>query len=449
MSFKEAAKTGEQKLILQGKRWNCKEYKCSGTAETDQIRDNGKPSILLKNPMEKVNFTTVTEFIILGFPEFPELQIPLFFLFLLIYLIILMGNLTMITVTCLDSRLHTPMYFFLVMAYDRYVAICQPLCYHVIMNQKNPMEKVNFTTVTEFIILGFPEFPELQIPLFVLFLSIYLIILMGNLTIITITCLDSRLHTPMYFFLINLSFLDIFCTSVTLPMLLYILLENNHHISISGCFIQMYLYLSLNTNEFLILSVMAYDRYVAICQPLCYHLIMNQKVCILLSAGTWILGPLIPAFYFIFLPNLSFCGSNEINHFFCDFSALLKLSCSNTSALQSVVYILGTLLGFPCFISTVTSYVYIISNILRIRSTEGRRKAFSTCSSHLTVVCLFYLTLIFVYMRPRSMQSMSQNKIIFILHNTLIPMFNPVIYSMKNKDVKNALGKMFPILKRP
>ncbi|XP_030043911.1 olfactory receptor-like protein OLF1 [Microcaecilia unicolor] len=305
------------------------------------------------------------------------------------------------------------------------------------------MEKVNFTTVTEFIILGFPEFPELQIPLFFLFLLIYLIVLLGNLTMITIMCLDSHLHTPMYFFLSNLSFLDISCTSVTLPKLLDILLRKNHHVSMSRCFVQLYFYLSLNANEFLILSVMAYDRYVAICQPLCYHLIMNQKVCILLSVGTWIIGLLMPVFYFIFLLQLSFCGSNEINHFFCDFSALLKLSCTSTSAIQYVVYTLGVLMGVPCFTSTITSYVYIISNILRIRSTEGRHKAFSTCSSHLTVVILYYLTLISVYIRPPSMQLINQNKVITLLHNTLIPMFNPVIYSLKNKDVKNALGNIF------
>nr|XP_033779157.1 olfactory receptor 146-like [Geotrypetes seraphini] len=305
------------------------------------------------------------------------------------------------------------------------------------------MEKENFTRVTGFIILGFPEFPELQLPLFFLFLLIYLIVLMGNLTIITIVCLDSHLHTPMYFFLSNLSFLDISCTSITLPKLLDILIRKNYHISMSGCFTQLYFFFSLATNEFLILSVMAYDRYVAICQPLCYHLIMNQKVCILLSQGTWILGLLMPVSYYIFLPRFSFCHSNEINHFFCDFTALLKLSCSSTSSLQSVVYILGAIVGCPCFISTVTSYVYIISKILRIRSTEGRRKAFSTCSSHLTVVCLFYLTLMFLYLRPSSMQSMEINKVIAILHNTLIPMFNPVIYSLKNKDVKNAFRKFF------
>nr|XP_033779159.1 olfactory receptor 146-like [Geotrypetes seraphini] len=305
------------------------------------------------------------------------------------------------------------------------------------------MEEENITTVKEFIILGFSEFPNLQVPLFFLFLLIYLIVLMGNLTIITIVCLDSHLHTPMYFFLSNLSFLDISSTSVTLPKLLDILLRENHHISMNGCFTQIYFFVSLAINEFLILSVMAYDRYVAICQPLCYYLIMNQKVFILLSQGTWILGLLMPISYFIYLPHFSFCRSNEINHFFCEFTALLKLSCSSTSSIQSIVYILGALVACPCFISTLTSYVYIISTILRIRSTEGRRKAFSTCSSHLTVVCLFYLTLIFLYLRPSSMQSIDINKFIAVLHNTLIPMFNPVIYSLKNKDVKNALRKFF------
>nr|XP_033779155.1 olfactory receptor 146-like [Geotrypetes seraphini] len=305
------------------------------------------------------------------------------------------------------------------------------------------MEKVNFTTLTEFIILGFPEFPELQVPLFFLFLLIYLIVLIGNLTIITIVCLDSHLHTPMYFFLSNLSFLDIFSTTVTLTKLMDILLRKNHHISKSGCFTQMYFFVSQASNEFLILSVMAYDRYVAICQPLCYYLIMNQKVCILLSTSSWVLGLLMPLSYFIFLPQFSFCHSNEINHFFCDITAILKLSCSSTSSFECVVYIFGVLVACPCFISTVISYVYIISNILRIRSTEGRRKAFSTCSSHLTVVCLYYLTLLCLYLRPPSMQSMEINKVIAILHNTLIPMLNPIIYSLKNKDVKNALRKCF------
>ncbi|XP_030042393.1 olfactory receptor-like protein OLF1 [Microcaecilia unicolor] len=305
------------------------------------------------------------------------------------------------------------------------------------------MEKANFTTVTEFIILGFPEFPELQIPLFFLLLLIYLIILMGNLTIIIIVCLDPHLHTPMYFFLSNLSFLDISCTSVSLPKLLDIILRKAHRVSMTGCFTQMYFFLALACTEILILSVMAYDRYVAVCQPLSYYLVMNQKVCILMSTGTWIIGFMLPVMYLIFIPQFSFCGSNEINHFFCDFLALLKLSCTNTSTVQGVAYILGGSISFSCFISTLMSYVYIITNILRIRSTEGRRKAFSTCSSHLTVVCLFYLTMICMYLRPPSMQSMGINKVLSILINTLIPIVNPFIYSLKNKDVKKALKKCF------
>ncbi|XP_029435515.1 olfactory receptor 1044-like [Rhinatrema bivittatum] len=305
------------------------------------------------------------------------------------------------------------------------------------------MENANITTVTEFIILGFPEFPELQIPLFCFFLLVYLIVLMGNLTIITVTCLDPRLHTPMYFFLSNLSFLDISYTSVTLPKLLDIFLRQNHRISVNGCFTQMYCFLSLVTMEFLILSVMAYDRYVAVCQPLCYRLIMNQRVCILMATGTWILGFLMPVSYVILLPQFSFCSSNEINHFLCDFSALMKLSCTSTSTIQCIVYILSVFFGLPCFTSTFTSYIYIISAILRIRSTDGRRKAFSTCSSHLSVVILFYLTIICLYIRPSSMQSLEQNKLIALLHNALIPMFNPLIYSLKNKDVKDAFRKVF------
>nr|XP_033779160.1 olfactory receptor 1019-like [Geotrypetes seraphini] len=305
------------------------------------------------------------------------------------------------------------------------------------------MEKENFSTVTEFMILGFPEFPGLQVPLFFLFLLIYLTILMGNVTIITVTCLDSRLHTPMYFFLSNLSFFDISYTSVTLPKLLDVLLRKNYHISFGGCFTQMYIFLCLACMEFVILSVMAYDRYVAVCHPLSYHLIMNKKICILMIMGTWIIGFLTPVSYIILFPQFSFCGSYEINHFFCDFSALLKLSCTGTSIIQRIVYVVCVFVGMPCFFSTLTSYVYIISTILRIRSTEGRRKAFSTCSSHLTVVILFYFTLLWLYMRPSSVQSMDENKVITVLHNTLIPLFNPLIYSLKNNDVKNALRKFF------
>ncbi|XP_029437208.1 olfactory receptor 5V1-like [Rhinatrema bivittatum] len=268
-------------------------------------------------------------------------------------------------------------------------------------------------------------------------------ILMGNLTIIALTCLDPRLHTPMYFFLCNLSFLDISYTSLTLPKLLDIFLREKQCISAVGCFTQVYFFMFSVCEEFLLLTVMGYDRYVAVCHPLRYTVIMNQKVCVLIAIGTWILGFLDPVAHTVLLSHLSYCGSNEINHFFCDPSALLKLSCSSTSTIDHMTYILGAFVDLPCFILTLASYVYIISAILRIRSAEGRRKAFSTCSSHLTVVILFYGTLLCLYMRPTSMQSLEQNKLLALLYNVFIPMLNPVIYSLKNKEVKEALKGVF------
>ncbi|XP_029435948.1 olfactory receptor 1019-like [Rhinatrema bivittatum] len=305
------------------------------------------------------------------------------------------------------------------------------------------MEEENLTTVTEFIILGFPEYPHLQIPLFLIFLLIYLLILIGNITIIALTCLDPRLHTPMYFFLCNLSFLDISYTSVTLPKLLDIFLRKRQIISLQGCLMQMYFFLCFSYVEFVIISVMAFDRYVAVCHPLHYGVIMNQRLCVLMASGSWVLGFLEPVTHTFLLSHLSYCGSNEINHFFCDLSALLKLSCTSTSSIDCATYIVGGFAALPCFITTLISYIYIISTILRIRSTEGRRKAFSTCSSHLTVVILFYGTMLSLYMRPTSMQSLDQNKLIAVLYNVLIPMFNPMIYSLKNREVKAAMRKVF------
>ncbi|XP_030044255.1 olfactory receptor 5V1-like [Microcaecilia unicolor] len=307
------------------------------------------------------------------------------------------------------------------------------------------MEEENITRVTEFIILGFSEFPDLQIPLFLLFLLIYLIILTGNLTIITVTCLDPRLHTPMYIFLCNLSFLDISSTTVTLPKLMDILLRQSQRISLYGCFIQMYFFLLLTSAEFVVISVMAYDRYVAVCLPLHYTVIMNFRLCVLMVTGSWMFGILEPVAHTVLISCLSYCGTNKINHFYCDLSAVPKLSCTSTSALESITYIFGTFLALPCFFTTLMSYVYIISTILRIRSTEGRRKAFSTCSSHLTVVILFYGTTMCLYMKPTSVHSVDQNKFFALLYNVLIPVFNPVIYSLKNKEVKTALRKILNV----
>ncbi|XP_029442172.1 olfactory receptor 1E5-like [Rhinatrema bivittatum] len=271
---------------------------------------------------------------------------------------------------------------------------------------------------------------------------------MGNLTIIALTCLDPCLHTPMYFFLCNLAFLDISSTSVTLPKLLDIFLRKRQRISAVGCFTQVYFFLISVCEEFFLLTAMAYDRYVAICHPLHYAVIMNQRLCGLMVTCTWIFGFLFPATHTVLLSGFSYCGSNEINHFFCDLSALLKLSCSSTSAIEFITYLMGGFAALPCFIATLTSYVYIISTILRIHSTEGRCKAFSTCSSHLTVVIIFCGTIMCLYVRPTTMQSLHQNKLFALLYTALVPMMNPLIYSLKNREVKEALRGVFVFNKK-
>ncbi|XP_029437766.1 olfactory receptor 5F1-like [Rhinatrema bivittatum] len=304
------------------------------------------------------------------------------------------------------------------------------------------MNLENMTMVREFIILGLSDNPQLQFPLFLVFLLIYLITLLGNLVIITVTCADSRLHTPMYFFLSNLSLTDICSTSTITPKLLMIFLTGDKTISFAGCFLQLYFFISFGGAEVVILAVMAYDRYAAVCEPLRYSLIMNQRVCVLLAAASWIIGFLPSETITASITCLSFCASNEINHFFCDLLPLLKLSCSDTATIQSLIFVSAALISVPAFLVTLISYIYIISAILRIRSAEGKRKAFSTCSSHLTVVSVYYLPAFYIYLRPNSTYSQEQGKIISLVYTTVTPMLNPIIYSLRNKAVKNALRKV-------
>ncbi|KAM4702786.1 olfactory receptor 5AR1-like [Rhinophrynus dorsalis] len=300
----------------------------------------------------------------------------------------------------------------------------------------------NHSGVTEFTIQGFSDIEDLQVPLFIIFLVIFLIILFGNMTVVITIILDSHLHTPMYVFLCNLSLLDISYTSTVLPKLLVMLFTQHKSISFTGCMIQLHFFLSFACTEFFLFAVMAYDRFVAICHPLHYNLIMGLKQCARFITAVWLTGLLDPIGHTIFISNLCFCSSHNIDHFFCDLTPLLKLSCSDTSSIEILTYIDGTLLCLSTFVPTLISYVFIICSILKIQSSEGRHKAFSTCASHLTCVIIFYGTIISLYVRPTSMYSPKQDKFFALLYIILIPLLNPIIYTLKNKDIKNALRKL-------
>ncbi|XP_029437076.1 olfactory receptor 1L4-like [Rhinatrema bivittatum] len=304
------------------------------------------------------------------------------------------------------------------------------------------MDMENMTMVTEFLILGLSDNSQLQIPLFLVFLLIYLISLLGNLVIITLTCADPRLHTPMYFFLSNLSITDIYFTSTVTPKLLEIFLSGNKIISYAGCMMQLYFFICFAHIDAFLLTAMAYDRYVAVCDPLHYSLIMNQRACVQLVAISWIMGYLISGTIMISVTRLSFCASNVINHIFCELMPLLKLSCTDTAGTEIQLFVEAALISVPVFLVTLISYIFIISTILRIRSAEGKRKAFSTCASHLTVVSIYYLSIFSIYLRPTSTYSQEQGKIMSVVYTTVTPMLNPIIYSLRNKEVKNALKKL-------
>uniref|UniRef100_A0A8D0G931 Olfactory receptor n=1 Tax=Sphenodon punctatus TaxID=8508 RepID=A0A8D0G931_SPHPU len=299
----------------------------------------------------------------------------------------------------------------------------------------------NRTDVTEFILLGLSTKNEDQLVLFILFLLIYLIALVGNTLILFIICTDSRLHTPMYFFLGNLSVVDIGYTTSTVPKMLVNYLSQDKTISLEGCLSQMYFFISFGGIECLLLGVMAYDRYAAICHPLYYMVLMNPKVCTHLAVASWALGLANSAVHTGLMSALSFCRYNVIQHFFCDAPPLFKLSCSDTWANQIVTFVVGGSVVVGSFLMTLVSYVYIVLAILRIRTKEGRLKAFSTCASHLAVVNIYFGTIFFTYIRPNSIYSQEQDRALPVLYGILIPMLNPIIYSLRNKDVKRTFQK--------
>ncbi|XP_074088735.1 olfactory receptor 13A1-like [Macrotis lagotis] len=306
-----------------------------------------------------------------------------------------------------------------------------------------PITFSNQTLVTEFILQGFSENPHVEILAFCLFLFFYLLTVIGNSLIIASVWLTSGLHTPMYFFLINLALLDIICTTTVIPKLLENLMEEKKTISFVGCMTQVYVFSWGLLSELILFTAMAYDRYVAICRPLHYSTLMNNKICGISVAVVWIVGGLVSGMHTAMLAQLSFCGPNKIEHFFCEIPPILLLSCSSTKVNELMEFVTDLLLGGGNFFLTTMSYVYIIANILKIRSEEGKKKAFSTCSSHLIVVTMYYISIFSAYISPSASYSPGKGKAIAALYTTLSPAVNPLIYTLRNKDVKIALRKLF------
>ncbi|XP_037348274.1 olfactory receptor 1J4-like [Talpa occidentalis] len=461
------------------------------------------------------NQSSVSEFLLLGLPIRPEQQGLFFALFLGMYLTTVLGNLLIILLIRLDSRLHTPMYFFLshlaftdvsfssvtvpkmltnmhtqqlsisyrecisqmyfllffatldsfllaVMAFDRYVAICQPLHYTTIMRQELCVSLVagswfvclnhsllhtllliqvlrweNQSSVSQFLLLGLPILPEQRALFFALFLGMYLTTVLGNLLIILLIRLDSRLHTPMYFFLSHLAFSDVSFSSVAVPKMLTNMHTQQLSISYRGCISQVYFLVFFASLDSFLLAVMAFDRYVAICQPLHYTTIMRQELCVSLVAGSWFVCLIRSLLHTLLLIQVSFCADNTIPHFFCDLPALLKMSCSDVSLNELVIFIEAGLVFTLCLGGILGSYVLIGRTVLRVPSTKSLFKAFSTCGSHLLVVSLYFGTAAGVYFSSSS-TSRDKEMIASVMYTVVTPMLNPFIYSLRNRDIKQA-----------
>ncbi|XP_046540537.1 olfactory receptor 8D4-like [Equus quagga] len=300
----------------------------------------------------------------------------------------------------------------------------------------------NHSRVTEFLLSGLTDQPELQLPLFCIFLGIYIVTMVGNLGMISIIGLSSQLHTPMYYFLSSLSVLDFCDSSVITPKMLAGFLCRDKAISYSGCMTQLFFLCIFVISECYMLAAMAYDRYVAICSPLLYNVIMSPRVCSLLVAAVFSVGVTDAVIHGGCILRLTFCGSNIIKHYFCDIIPLIKLSCSSTYIDEILIFVIGGFNMVATSLTIIISYAFILSSILRIHSKEGRSKAFSTCSSHLTAVLIFYGSLMSMYLKPASSSSLTQEKVSSVFYTTVIPMLNPLIYSLRNKEVKNALMKL-------
>ncbi|XP_066442036.1 olfactory receptor 11A1-like [Eleutherodactylus coqui] len=304
------------------------------------------------------------------------------------------------------------------------------------------MSEGNQSAILFFRLLGFQNPNGLKIPLFCAFLAIYVFILLGNLLIMILVISSQKLKTPMYFFLSHLSLCDVFCTTNIIPNMLHIVMLDVMSMPVPECFIQFYLFGCTTSTESFLLTVMSYDRYLAISYPLHYFTIMDFRLRLLLAVGSWVLGFALTLIPGILVTTLQFCGPNVIDHFFCDLAPFLKLSCSDVYVVQTEIIVFSLPVILLPFLFIIASYVNIFCSIMKISSMYGREKAFSTCSSHLTVVCTYYGTLIIVYMVPANENLSSINKSLSLLYIVITPLFNPVIYSLRNKELQTAMRKI-------
>ncbi|XP_077323678.1 olfactory receptor 1G1-like [Lithobates pipiens] len=305
----------------------------------------------------------------------------------------------------------------------------------------------NLTKVTLLTLVGLSDHPLTMNALFVLFLLIYLMTLIINLLIFFLVLTDYHLHNPMYFFLGNLAFLDMCYSSVTAPRMLFDLVTKSRSISIPACIAQVFFYICFASSEVFLLSAMSYDRYIAICHPLHYKIMMSWRVCARMASLSWVAACFHSLIHTLFLLRLSFCRTSSIHNFFCDLPHLYQITCTDTFINTMVIFLFSGSVGLGVFLLTFIPYVYIFSTVLRIRSKTGKRKAFSTCSSHLTVVFIFYGSLIFIYFVPSSSNMVNLNKLFTVISALINPLLNPLIYSLRNKDLMEALMRSYYHLK--
>uniref|UniRef100_G3VIA1 Olfactory receptor n=2 Tax=Sarcophilus harrisii TaxID=9305 RepID=G3VIA1_SARHA len=295
-----------------------------------------------------------------------------------------------------------------------------------------------------FVLLGFSDKPQLEIILFVVILVFYILNLVGNMTIILVSSIDPKLHTPMYFFLTNLSFVDLCLTTTVAPQLLFTMRSKDKTVSYTGCVAQLYVAMGLGSTECILLVVMAYDRYAAVCRPLHYAVIMHPRLCMSLAATAWLSGLITSLIQCSLTIQLPLCGHNQLDHIFCEVPVMIKLACVDTTFNEDELFVACVVFLVVPVSLILISYGYITQAILRIKSASGRRKAFGTCSSHLIVVIIFYGTITFMYLQPAKSKSKDQGKFVSLFYTVVTPLLNPLIYTLRNKDVKGALRKLVP-----